>query len=157
MHQSNRKLPVQSLFARALKLTELIRPANGCRGALSDLGDALAEHETGLLITVDETQTCDVDEIREWRIGRMVFAPTWRTLSDVDRRFLLALAHDDAESKLTDIADRLGATTSYAGVYRQRLLRAGIILPAGCGRITLAHHAARDWLREQNLQWGTMP
>lgn len=78
------------------------------------------------------------------RIGRMVFAATWRTLSEVDRRFLATMAQDDAESKLTDIADRLGATTSYAGVHRQRLLRAGLILPAGRGRITLAHHAARD-------------
>ncbi|MDE0474100.1 MAG: ATP-binding protein [Gammaproteobacteria bacterium] len=246
------------------------------RGALSDLGDALAERETGLLITVDEMQSGDFDEIREFgsvlqhvsrregrpvafigaalpqiedtllsddaitflqrcsrydidrlnpqatrraiaepisqhgrsidsaaldravaatsgyafmvqlvgfhswqadanspditdehvaagiaeaqrRIGRMVFAPTWRTLSDVDRRFLLAMAQDDAESKLTDIADRLGATAGYAGVYRQRLLRAGMILPAGWGRITLAHHAARDWLREQDPSHGPEP
>ena len=97
-------------------------------------------------------QSGDVEEVRERRIGRMVFAPTWRTLSEVDRRFLLAMAQDDAESKLTDIADRLGVDTSYAGVYRQRLLRAGMIRPAGWGRITLAHHAARDWLREQNPQ-----
>ena len=47
------------------------------------------------------------------------------------------------------LADRLGATTGYAGVYRQRLLRAGMILPAGRGRLTLAHHTARDWLRQQ--------
>ena len=83
------------------------------------------------------------------RIGRMVIAPTWNTLSDVDRRFLLAMAQDDGDSELTDIADRLGVTTSYAGVYRHRLLRAGMILPAGRGRVTLAHHAARDWLRQQ--------
>ena len=82
------------------------------------------------------------------RIGRMVIAPTWNTLSDVDRRFLLAMAQDDGDSELTDIADRLGVTTSYAGVYRHRLLRAGMILPAGRGRVSLAHHAARDWLRQ---------
>ena len=33
------------------------------RGALSDLGDALAEHETGLLLTVDEMQSGDFEEI----------------------------------------------------------------------------------------------
>ena len=86
------------------------------------------------------------------RIGRMVLAPTWRTLSDVDRQFLLAMAQDDGESKLADIADRLGVNTSYAGVYRHRLIRAGMIRPAGRGRVTLAHHAARDWLREQDPQ-----
>ena len=83
------------------------------------------------------------------RIGRMVLAPTWKTLSDVDRRFLLAMAKDDGESSLADIADRLGVTPNYAGVYRHRLIRAGMIRSAGRGRITLAHHAARDWLREQ--------
>ncbi len=61
----------------------------------------------------------------------------------MDRRFLLAMAQDDTDSKLTDIADRLGIATGYSGVYRQRLLRAGMILPTGWGRITLAHHAAR--------------
>ena len=80
-------------------------PANGYRGAPSDLGDALAGHETGLLITVDEMQSGDVEEIREWRIRRMVFAPTWRTLSEVNRRFLPATAQDDAESKFIDDAD----------------------------------------------------
>lgn len=84
------------------------------------------------------------------RIGRMVLAPTWKTLSEVDRRFLLAMATDGGESKLADIAERLGVTTSYAGVYRSRLIRAGMILAAGRGRVTLAHHAARDWLREQD-------
>ena len=86
------------------------------------------------------------------RIGRMVIAPTWRTLSEVDRRFLLAMAQDDGESKLTDIADRLGVTTKYASVYRQRLIRAGMILPSGRGRFTLAHEAAHDWLRDQDLR-----
>lgn len=86
------------------------------------------------------------------RIGRMVIAPTWRTLSEVDRRFLLAMAQDDGESKLTDIADRLGVTTKYASVYRQRLIRAGMILPSGRGRFDLAHEATHDWLREQDPQ-----
>lgn len=258
-------------FGVGLETVPTPQAGNDLRGVLSDLGDALAERGTGLLITIDELQSGDIDEIREFgsvlqhvsrreqrpvafigaalpqiedtllsddaitflqrcsrydidrlnpqatrraiaepisehgrsidataldsavaatsgyafmiqlvgfhswqadvalphitaehvatgiteaqrRIGRMVIAPTWRTLSEVDRRFLLAMAQDDGESQLTDIADRLGVTTSYAGVYRQRLLRAGMILPAGRGRITLAHHAARDWLREQDPQ-----
>lgn len=83
------------------------------------------------------------------RIGRMVLAPTWNTLSDMDRSFLLAMARDEGESRLADIAERLGVTTSYASVYRSRLIRAGMIRPAGKGQVALAHHAARDWLREQ--------
>ncbi|MCY4632115.1 MAG: ATP-binding protein [bacterium] len=101
-------------------------------------------------VTPDHVAT-GIAEARR-RIGRMVIAPIWRTLSEVDRRFLLAMAQDDSESKLTDIADRLGVTTKYASVYRHRLIRAGMILPAGRGRVSFAHHAAPDWLRNQNLQ-----
>ena len=101
-------------------------------------------------ITPEHTAT-GITEARR-RIGRMVIAPTWRTLSEVDRRFLLAMAQDDGESKLTDIADRLGVSTKYASVYRQRLIRAGMILPSCRGRFNLAREAAHDWLREQDLQ-----
>ena len=83
------------------------------------------------------------------RIGRLVIGPTWKGLSDVDRRFLLAMAQDDGESRLADVAGRLGVDVSYAGVYRQRLIRAGMIASTGWGRIDLAHHAAREWLRAQ--------
>lgn len=82
-------------------------------------------------------------------IGRLVLAPTWKGLSEVDRRFLLAMAHDEGESRLADVARRLDVDTSYAGVYRHRLIRAGMIVSTGWGRIDLAHHAAREWLRAQ--------
>ena len=54
-------------------------------------------------------------------------------LSDVDRRFLLAMAQDDGESRLADVAGRLGVDVNYAGVYRQRLIRAGMIASTGRG------------------------
>lgn len=83
------------------------------------------------------------------RIGRLVFAPTWRGLSDMDRRFLLAMAQDENESRLADVSERLDVTTNYAGVYRRRLIRAGMIVAAGKGRINLAHYTAREWLRHK--------
>ncbi len=83
------------------------------------------------------------------RVARLVLAPIWRDLSDMDQRFLLAMAHDDGESTVADVARRLGVDTNYAAVYRQRLIRAGMIMPTGKGRIDLAHHAARGWLRQQ--------
>lgn len=81
------------------------------------------------------------------RVGRLVLGPTWKGLSDVDRRFLLAMAMDDGESRLSEVANRLDVDVGYAGVYRQRLIRAGMIVSTGRGRIDLAHHAARDWIR----------
>lgn len=83
------------------------------------------------------------------RIGRLVLAPTWKALSETDRRFLVAMTRDDGQSRLADIAERLGVSVGYASVYRQRLLRAGMIISTGHGSIDLAHHAARDWIRAQ--------
>jgi len=91
----------------------------------------------------------------ERRIGRLVFAPTWRGLSAVDRRFLMAMAVDDGESRLADVAARLDVGTKYAGVYRRRLIDAGMIIPTGKGRIDFTHHATREWLRSEpiNDEW----
>ena len=83
----------------------------------------------------------------ERRISRLVLAPMWRGLSDVDQRFLVAMARDDEASELATVAARLGVDINYAGVYRRRLIRAGMIVPAGKGRVDFAHHAARAWLR----------
>ena len=67
----------------------------------------------------------------------------------MDGRFLLVMAQDDGESRLAEVAGRLGVDTNYAGGYRHRLIRAGMIISTGRGRIDLAHHAAREWLRTQ--------
>ena len=105
----------------------------------------------------DPASGIGVDEVvvglarAQGRIARLVIGPTWRGLSDVDRRFLLAMAQDDGESRLADVAERLGVDTGYAGVYRRRLIRAGMIAATGRGQIDLAHHAARQWLRHKAL------
>ena len=85
------------------------------------------------------------------RVSRLVLAPVWRELSPVDKRFLRAMAADDGESLLADIAQRLDVDLNYAGVYRQRLIRAGMIVATTRGRIDLAHHAARQWIRKMPL------
>ena len=83
----------------------------------------------------------------ERRLGRLVLAPIWKNLSDTDRRFLLAMARDDGTSLLSDIADRLGVKANYTSVYRRRLIKAGMISPAGRGCVEFTHPAARQWLR----------
>ena len=103
-----------------------------------------AAQDTGTGITLADVST-GINEA-ERRIGRLVLGPMWKDLSEVDRNFLIAMTADHGESKLADIADRLGVTTSYAGVYRQRLLRAGVIAVTGKGRITFTHPATRDWI-----------
>ena len=101
-------------------------------------------------ITADNVAV-GVDKAQK-RIGRLVLAPMWKELSDKDRIFLLAMAQDDGESSLADIAARLHVGTNYAGVYRRRLIRAGMIVSTGRGRIDLSHHVARDWIRYKVTQ-----
>ncbi len=83
----------------------------------------------------------------EKRIGRLVFSPTWRGLSTGDQRFLIAMALDQGESRLTDLAARLEVDTNYAGVYRHRLINVGMITATRKGRVDFVHYATRDWLR----------
>ncbi len=82
----------------------------------------------------------------EKRVGRLVLWPTWKELSEVDRNFLIAMTADQEESKLADIADRLNVTISYAGVYRHRLIKAGMITAAGKSKIAFTHPATRKWI-----------
>ncbi len=86
------------------------------------------------------------------RVGRLVLAPTWKELSKTDCKFLVAMSVDDGESRVADIATRLGVSTTYASVYRRRLIRAGMIVSTDWGMIDLAHHVARDWIRHKAAQ-----
>ncbi|WP_423919933.1 ATP-binding protein [Candidatus Poriferisodalis sp.] len=91
------------------------------------------------------------------RVSRLVLAPIWRDFSPIDRRFLRAMAADAGESRLADIAQRLGVDVNYAGVYRRRLIRAGMIVATTRGRVDLAHHAARAWIRDMPLDPRELP
>jgi len=102
------------------------------------------------LITLDAV-TAGVSEA-EQRIGRLVLEPTWRRLSPVDRRFLVAMACDDGESHLAEIARRLDVEIKYAGVYRKRLIKAGMIISKSRGVVDFAHNATRRWLRDQHSE-----
>ncbi len=81
------------------------------------------------------------------RVGRLVIAPMWRGLSEGSQRFLAAMALDDGMSRTTDIAARLGVSSEYVGVYRSRLIKSGMVAPAGHGRLDFALSAARQWIR----------
>ena len=79
-----------------------------------------------------------------------LFAPTWRNLSDTDKRFLAALAflteHDDSPRVVT-IANKAGVSKASVSAYRRRSLLSGMARPAGRGRLNLAHPSIGPWLR----------
>lgn len=82
------------------------------------------------------------------RLGRLVHASALRPLSDVDRTYLLAMAQDDGPSRTGEVAKRMGVTAQYAGEYRRRLIRDGIIEPAGHGKVRFTIPYTADHLRE---------
>ncbi len=82
------------------------------------------------------------------RVGSLVFDPELNALSDVDRNFMVAMAQDDGPSKTSDIAARLGVDTKYAGQYRLRLIKAGMITPVRHGEVTFTQPLMREYLRE---------
>ena len=88
---------------------------------------------------------------------RLVIMPVWKRLSDADRRFLEAMAVDDDESRVSDIAARLEKPPTHVGVYRARLIRSGAIASSGHGRVRFVHEALRNWLRQRGVEAGLGP
>lgn len=82
------------------------------------------------------------------RLGSTVLASAFNGLSGIDKTFLLKMAEDDGPSKVGDIAARMGETTQYAGVYRRRLMDAGVIESPGYGLVDFAVPHLRGFLRE---------
>ncbi|GAA1491575.1 ATP-binding protein [Brachybacterium sacelli] len=94
-----------------------------------------------------EAVAAGIDAARR-RLGRHVHTPALRPLSPVDRTYLLAMAQDDGPSRTGVIAERLGVIPQYAGEYRRRLIRDGIIEPAGHGLVRFTIPYTGDHLRE---------
>ena len=71
---------------------------------------------------------------------------TLAALSEMDVRFLRAMAVDEADSSTAEIAERLGVTTDYAQKYRKRLIDAGVIESAGWGRVRICVPLLKGYL-----------
>lgn len=82
------------------------------------------------------------------RLGSLVHEPALARASDVDRSYLLAMTKDDGPSRTSVIAERLGVTTDYAGIYRRRLIDAELIEAAGHGSVDFTLPYLREYLRE---------
>ena len=79
-----------------------------------------------------------------------LFAPTWQSLSDTDKRFLAALAalaETDESPRVAAVCKAAGIGESSASAYRRRLLLSGMASPGGRGRLKLAHPSIGPWLR----------
>jgi hypothetical protein len=84
------------------------------------------------------------------RLGSQVYDLALRDTSTIDRSYLVAMAQDDGPSRTIDVAKRLGESAGYGGVYRDRLIAAGLItaenLPYGTVDFKIPY--LREYLRE---------
>ncbi|MCH4083014.1 MAG: ATP-binding protein [Olsenella sp.] len=78
-----------------------------------------------------------------------ILAPTYRELSDVDLRFIEAMLEDTKESRVADIAQRMGVESRYASKYRGRLLAGGVIDQVARGVVRFALPGFRAYVEEE--------
>ena len=94
----------------------------------------------------------DVQRGASWaarEIEEKMLAETYRDLSAMDQRFLAAMLEDKRESVLSDIAKRMGVTSSYASTYKRRLLEQGVVSERGRNRLAFDIPAFREYLEKQ--------
>lgn len=82
------------------------------------------------------------------KLGSTVLEASFTGLSDIDKTFLLKMAQDDGPSKVSEVASRMGQSVQYAGVYRRRLIDAGVIEAQGHGKVVFTMPLLREYLRE---------
>lgn len=81
-------------------------------------------------------------------MGSNIHEPSVSDLSDTDRTILAHIAADEGPTAIGQIREALGVTSQYLNVYRQRLIDAGMIAPAGRGMVDIAMPYLREYLRE---------
>ena len=98
-------------------------------------------------ITVADIGSAAADATRQF--GEHVYGPVWHRLSQLDRKFLIAMLADAGPSAIGDIGERWGHGTRSLSTYRRRLLAAGLIVATGHGRVAFADTAARHYIKSR--------
>lgn len=78
-----------------------------------------------------------------------ILETTYRELSEGDLKFLGAMLQDRAESRVSDIAERMDVSGNYASQYKRRLLDQGVIGERGRGVVAFDIPAFREFLEEK--------
>ena len=77
-----------------------------------------------------------------------ILLQTYRELSEGGMRFLRAMLDDATQSRMADIARRMGVTAGYAATYKRRLLASGVIGERGRGAVAFEIPRLREFLIE---------
>lgn len=88
-------------------------------------------------------------ELAKIELFKNVHDMLFRELSIKDHEFLFAMAEDESVSDFAAVKERLHVSPGYASKYRLRLLIAGMIRPAGHGKLAFAPPYMREYLIEK--------
>lgn len=127
---------------------QLAADATGGYGFMIQLvGYYLWDVASGTHLTSDDVERAI--PLAEHRVGSLMIEPTLDDLSPTGRRYLEAMAEDTGMSSTREIAERLDIPMKQAGVYRDRLITAGIISAPTRGFVDIEVPYLRRYLREQ--------
>ena len=130
----------------ARELETLARATHGHPYLVQVMGDLAWRQDPGAaLISARHVEAGIRDAVRE--AGFALHEPAVNDLSDKDRDFVLAMAEDDGPSAIADIQERRGRDHGWVSRYRSRLLVAGIVEPAGRGRLRFALPYLAEFVR----------
>lgn len=115
------------------------------------VGDKMWRAAAGAANPISVAHAHDAAAEAKESLGDHLFAPTWHSLSDNDKRFLaalVALSSMHATPRVAAVCEQAGIGRSSASAYRRRLLLSGLASPGGRGRLRPAHPAIAPWLQQ---------
>lgn len=102
-----------------------------------------------------DSETVSEEDVH-WGIARArasfserVLDATYYDLSDGDIRFLRAMLADTRESRLSDIASRMGEASNYTSTYKRRLIEQGVIGERGSSYVSFELPGFREYLGDR--------
>ncbi len=106
-----------------------------------------AQNPHGGAITEDDIRRGAAQAQRNF--SERVLDATFYDLSPNDVRFLQAMLADKAESRLSDIAERMGEASNYTSTYKRRLIEQGIIGARGSSYVSFELPGFRAYLQDR--------
>ncbi|BAU33299.1 ATP-binding protein [Microcella alkaliphila] len=115
----------------------LVRVAQGYPYLIQLAGDYAWRHN----VTAPQISLADAKDAHQRAIKAVtsrVISRVWDDLSEQDQTFLRALAGGGGRRKMAEIADRMGRSSQYVNIYKQRLVDSGYVQPDGRGYVAFS-------------------
>ncbi|NHM16055.1 ATP-binding protein [Eggerthellaceae bacterium zg-887] len=106
-----------------------------------------AQHPHAPELSVEDVETGI--RLARKNFSERVLEATYYDLSEKDLAFLQAMLADERESRLADIAKRLGEASNYTSTYKRRLVEQGVIGERGRSYLVFELPGFREYLQEK--------